>query len=83
MKVIVFYEDGYKQMYDVEKISSETLKQIMENEEGALAIYKGEILDVENPILPIKTKEAEIWENLKRKALNKTFADMIFKYNTC
>ena len=35
MKVIVFYEDGYKQMYDVEKISSETLKQIMENEEGA------------------------------------------------
>lgn len=77
MKVIVFYEDGYKQMYDVEKISSETLKQIMENEEGALAIYKGEILDVENPILPIKTKEAEIWENLKREALNKTFADMI------
>nr|DAV52532.1 MAG TPA: hypothetical protein [Caudoviricetes sp.] len=77
MKVIVFYEDGYKQMYDVEKISSETLKQIMEKEEGALAIYRGEILDVENPILPIKTKEAEIWENLKREALNKTFADMI------
>lgn len=78
MKVVVSYEDGYKQMYDVEKINSENLKQIMEDsEEGSFITYKGEILDVENPVLPVKTKEAEIWENLKKEVINKTFADMI------
>ena len=88
MKVVFnFYEDGsnFKQMYNVKNIDSQTLKRIMEENEGngdenPYITYKGKILNIENPILPNeKTREEELWEKLKQEIItsNKGFFEVI------